>query len=189
MLNQRNGVRQMNIKQFKNVSRFASVLLRIAAIWFGLSVATLFFSYFFTSSDVWFNFPSPDFPILNGIGGATTNKLFPLKQAASFVVPLIVIVNCYVLWKGSQLFTYLADGNSPFSMDFSRSVKNLGLILIVSDIVFPIIYSLLVTIMMESGYYYIIGVGSSLLIGLILFAAAEIFNYGINLQQFADDTV
>ena len=91
--------------------------------------------------------------------------------------------------KAVRLFSYFTDGNSPFYMDFSRSVKNLGLILIVSDIVFPIIYSLLVTIMMESGYYYIIGVGSSLLIGLILFAAAEIFNYGINLQQFADDTV
>ncbi|GEK91416.1 DUF2975 domain-containing protein [Alkalibacterium kapii] len=179
----------MNINQFKKVSRFTSVILKIAAIWFGLSVATLFFSYFFTSRDVWFNFPSPDFTILNGIRGATTNELFPLKQAASFVVPLIVIVNCYVLWKGSQLFKYLADGHSPFSVAFSQSVKKLGLILIVSDILFPLIYSLLVTIMMESGYYYIVGVGASFLIGLILYAAAEIFNYAINLQQFADDTV
>ncbi|MDZ7834963.1 MAG: DUF2975 domain-containing protein [Alkalibacterium sp.] len=177
----------MNINQFRKVSRFTSIILKIAAVWIGLSIAALFYSYFSTSGDVWFNFPNPDFPILNSVSGPLSNSA--IQQAALFIVPLMVAVTCYVLWKGSQLFKYLSDGHTPFSSAFSKSVKQLGIILIIADIIFPLIYSLLVTLITENGHYLIIGVGSSLLIGMILYAAAEIFNYAINLQQFADDTV
>ncbi|GEK89397.1 Protein of unknown function [Alkalibacterium putridalgicola] len=177
----------MNIKQFRSVSRFTSVILKIASLWIAISVTSLIFAYFNTEGDVWFNFPNPDFPILNSVSGPLSDA--GMQLGALIIVPLMTLVTCYVLWRGSQLFKYLAEGNTPFSFDFSQSVKQLGLILIITDIAFPLLYSFIVTTLMEDGHYFIFGVGSSLLIGLILFAGAEIFNYAINLQQLADDTV
>lgn len=177
----------MNVNQFRSVSRFTSVILKLASIWVAISVTSFLFSYFFTKGSVWFNFPMPDFPILNSVSGPLSDA--DMQLGALIVVPLKTTVTCYVLWKGSQLFKYLSEGNTPFSIDFSQRIKRLSLILIISDIIFPLIYSLLVTLITEGSHYLIIGVGSSLLIGLILYAAAEIFNYAINLQQLADDTV
>lgn len=177
----------MNIKQFRSVSQFTSVILKLASIWLAISVTSLIIAYFNTEGDVWFNFPNPDFPLLNSVSGPLSDA--DMQLAALIVVPLMTLVTCYVLWKGSQLFKYLADGGTPFSLGFSQSVKQLGLILIFTDIAFPLLYSAIVTMVTEDGHYLIIGVGSSLLIGLVLLAAAEIFNYAINLQQLADDTV
>jgi uncharacterized membrane protein len=73
--------------------------------------------------------------------------------------------------------------------EFAQSIKRLGIILILSDILLPLFRSLLVTIIMEGSYYLIVGVGSSLVIGLILYAVSEIFNYGIELQKLSDETV
>lgn len=177
----------MNVKRFRNVCRFTSVILKIAAIWLGSTIAVLLFSYFFTDSDIWFNFNSPSFTLINGQRGELTTA--DRQLAALFIVPIASIINCYVLWKGSQIFNYLAEGNNPFSNDFSRTIQRISIILILSDILFPLIYSLMVTLIMDGSSYYIIGVGAPFLIGLILYAVSEIFKYAINLQQLADDTV
>lgn len=177
----------MNIKRFRGVCRFTSIILKIAAILIGSTAAVSLFSYFFTNTDIWFNFSMPDFPILNSGSGPVTEA--DKQLAALIIVPFRVIVSFYVYWKGSQLFKYLADGNPPFSNKFTHTLKRISLILIITDIAFPLIYSLLVTIIMEGRHYLIIGVGSSLMIGLILYAVSEIFKYALTLQQLADDTV
>jgi len=177
----------INVKQFRSFCRFTSIILKLFTIWIGIAISVSLYSYFFTDTDIWFNFSAPGFTLVNGQRGTLADSEKHL--AALIIVPIGAIVSSYVFWKGGQLFNYLAEGNSPFSYDFSRTVKRISLILIVTDILSPLIYSLLVTTIMAGSYYYIIGLGAPFLIGLILFAVSEIFNYAINLQQVVDDTV
>jgi hypothetical protein len=146
-----------------------------------------YYWYFFTDRIIWFNGIIPDFTILNSVSGPRSNS--DIQLASLLLTPFTALIRFYVLWKGSQLFKYLADGNPPFSNEFTQMLKRISLILIITDIAFPLIYSLLVTLIMEGDHYLIIGVGASFIIGLILYAASEIFKYALTLQQLADDTV
>ncbi|MCC5890794.1 MAG: DUF2975 domain-containing protein [Alkalibacterium sp.] len=177
----------MNIKQFRIICKVSSVLLKLTAAFLAISVVTSLYAYFFTDTNIWFNLVIPDFPLRH------SGMYFPSEAeqqlAALIEVPFSSLLAIYVFWKGGQLFKYLSEGQSPFSFKFAKSIKWLALILMISDIFLPLFRSMLVTLIMEEGYYFLFGVGSSLMIGLILYAVSEIFNYGIELQRLSDETV
>lgn len=177
----------MNIKQFRIICKVSSVLLKLTAACMTIVVITSLFTYFFTDRNIWFNLTIPDFTFYNAMRGPMEET--DRQMAALIELPFTSLLGIYIFWKGSQLFKYLSEGHSPFVFEFAQSIKRLGIILILSDILLPLFRSLLVTIIMEGSYYLIVGVGSSLVIGLILYAVSEIFNYGIELQKLSDETV
>lgn len=177
----------MNIKLFRQICKGSSVILKVVAVFMAIAVVTSLYGYFFTDSTIWFNLNMPTFPILHSGRNSPTEAQRQL--AALIEVPFATTLGIYIYWKGSQLFNYLAKGHTPFSYEFAQSIKRLALVLIISDIILPLIRSLVVTTLMENGYYFLIGVNASLMIGLILYAVSEIFNYGIELQRLSDETV
>lgn len=177
----------MNIKKFRIICKVSSILLTMSAIVIALIVFSSLYTYFFTDTDIWFNLSTPSFTFFNSGRGFPDEADFRL--AALIDLPFTFFLSIYIFWKVSQLFKYLSEGHSPFSFQFAQSIKRLGIIMIFSDILLPLFRSLLVSILMQEGYYILFGVGSSLMIGLILCAVSETFNYGIELQTLSDETV
>ncbi|WP_091488937.1 DUF2975 domain-containing protein [Alkalibacterium putridalgicola] len=108
----------------------------------------------------------------------------------SFIIaPLFLSAYSYILFKGSFLFDRLADGKTPFTYDFAESVKWISFFLIAFDILLPLLYSLIVNLSADRGFYFNFGLTSSFLVGLILYIVSGVLKYGISLQELADDTV
>lgn len=113
-----------------------------------------------------------------------------LQNNVGIIIGIFLItITFYILLKGSQLFKKLSNGLTPFSDEFSKSLKVLGLVLIVTDIVAPFLYSTTLTLFIEDGYYIQIVFTSRLLTGFILYAGSQILDYGKELQQLSDHTV
>lgn len=175
----------MNIKQFRNVCRLLSGLFKVLA---GLGIALLILGFFFTVSTETssFNFDIDGFSFFVAQKNHIEEETW--STAALIIAPLVICLHVYIFFKGSALFDQLTKGYSPFNSEFTQSVKLISLILIISDISLPLLYSLIVTFLTD-GYYLNIALGNSFVIGLILYAVAEIFNYGIELQELSDDTI
>lgn len=175
----------MNIKRFRNVCRLLSGLFKVFA---GFGVALLVLGFFFAifSETSSFNFDIDGFSLFVAQSNHIEEEIW--STAALIITPLVICPHVYILLKGSALFDQLTKGYSPFNSEFTQTVKTISLILIISDIALPLLYSLFVTFLTD-GYYLNIALGSSFVIGLILYAVAEIFNYGIELQELSDDTI
>lgn len=86
-------------------------------------------------------------------------------------------------------FNRLSKGDKPFTLKFSKSIKQIGLLLMVTDVILPILYSFVVSVQLDGSLYVSLGVGNTFLIGLILLVVTAIFDYGIELQFLSDETV
>lgn len=181
----------MNIKRFRRVCNVSSIILKILAVLALVVTSMTLFQVLQGNSDVWFTYDGPSFSIFSSGGSMNGYSITDAEYrlAAAIIAPLIVLVTSYVFWKGGQLFKRLADGETPFNPLFARSLKRLSLILIISDILIPILHSITLSAIYQDGHEVIVGLTSSFVIGIILYAISEIFYYGIELQQLADETV
>lgn len=180
----------MNVNRFKQISKVGSVLLLIAGLVLLYFLGYISYQVFIEKSDFWFNFNPGAFSTHYSRDISDVNNLQNiLRTSASIFTPIRVLVNVYALWKGSRLFKRLSDGFTPFNMDFSKVIKHIGLLLCITDIILPILYSLVVSVKLDGAIYISIGVGSTFLIGLILIIVSIIFDYGIELQHLSDETV
>lgn len=181
----------MNVKRFRRLCNISSFVLKGFTL-FALLLTGYFMVQILTgNSNVWFNYEPPSFSIFTS---ASSMNLFNISDseyrlAALIMTPFLITVYSYIMWKGAQLFKRLADGETPFNSQFAKTLKLLSIVLIISDIAFPILYSIILTTIYEDGHYFTIGLSSSFLIGIILYVIAEIFYYGIELQHLADETV
>lgn len=177
----------MDIKRFRTICRVSSVGLIVLAVL--TIIVTAFIGYrVFTGSDFSFNYDGPGFSLFSMGGGGFFGEE-ESGLAASIIAPIILMITVYLYFKGSQLFKQLAAGKNPFTLSFAQSIRRLSIVLIVSDLMIPLLYSLVLTFIIEDGYYFTLGVGSAFLFGLLLYVISEIFNYGIELQYLADETV
>lgn len=181
----------MNIKRFRTVCRISSMVLKLFAVFSIFLVAYIFYKIYFTNGDYWFTYNKPTGVIysMTKITDGTMITQDERRLASLIIVPLTVSISSYALFKGSQIFAGLGKGETPFSEKFAKSLKRISLVLIVSDLLIPIVHSLLLSFIYKGGYEFTIGVSSSFLIGIILYAIAGIFYYGIELQHLADETV
>lgn len=180
----------MEVDRFRKIAKVSSVLLFIAGLF--LLVVLGFFSYqvFIKESDFWFNFTAGSLSTHYSRNISDTAHLQDvLRTTASVFTPFKVLVSIFALWKGGKLFNQLSDGAKPFTLKFSKSIQKMGLLLIVTDALLPILYSLVVSVQLDRALYINIGVGSMFLIGLILIVVSTIFDYGITLQSLSDETV
>lgn len=181
----------MNIKRFRRVCNISSVVLKSVAV-IGLLVTSMtMYQVLSGNPHVWFNYEGPSFNIFYSGGSMNSYAITDAEYrlAASIIAPLLVVITSYVFWKGGQLFKRLADGEMPFNRLFAKSLKRLSLLLIISDILIPILHSMILSIIYKDGHEFAVGLTSSFLIGIILYAISEIFYYGIELQHLADETV
>lgn len=176
----------MNIKKFQFICRFTSVIFKVlAGMFIFIIVVGLYVTLFRANGSL--QFEPAGFTFFQFQRNPITDEV--LERAALFAVPIFSLIHVYVLLKGSQLFDKLHEGYTPFSPEFVMNLKKISYIMIVFDAVTPIIYSGLVTLLAEDASYFFFSLSSYFVIGLILYVAAEIFNYGIELQTLSDETV
>lgn len=176
----------MNIKNFQFICRFISVIFKVlAGMFIFIIVVGLYVTLFRANGSL--QFEPAGFTFFQFQRNPITDEV--LERATLFAVPIFSLIHVYVLLKGSQLFDKLHEGYTPFSPEFVMNLKKISYIMIGFDAVTPIIYSGLVTLLAEDASYYFFSLSSYFVIGLILYVAAEIFNYGIELQTLSDETV
>ncbi|UJF15864.1 DUF2975 domain-containing protein [Jeotgalibaca sp. MA1X17-3] len=181
----------MNIKKFRRISRGSSLLLKIFAIFSITLVIYGLYTILFGDGNFWFTYKGPSIPLfsMGGSSGSVGITDAEEKLASMIIVPFTVVVFSFILLKGSQIFTWLGKGETPFSEKFANAIKRLSLVLIIFDLLVPIIFYSVLSLISVDGYNYTIGFGSAFIIGIILFIVSEIFKYGIELQSLADETV
>lgn len=183
-------VNEMDIKRFRKLAKVCSAVLLVAGLYLLVVLSFLSYQVFILKSDFWFNFTPGSFSTHYSRHISDIAQLDNvLRITANIFTPLKIFVSIYALFKGSQLFNQLSKGVRPFTHKFSKSISQIGLILIITDILLPMLYSLAVSLQLDGALYINIGVGSTFLIGLILVVVSAVFNYGIELQFLSDETV
>ncbi|SFC32627.1 Protein of unknown function [Alkalibacterium subtropicum] len=178
----------MNVNRFRQVSRLLSLLFKGFGV---LSIAALLlivvFYFFLETDSATVDIAFSDSPLLHFSDSRVTEADF--RFGAFLIAPVFLALSSYILFKGSFLFDRLVRGETPFTYGFAESVKWISIILIVADILLPLLYSLIVNLSADEGFFFIIDLSSAFMVGLILYIVSEILKYGISLQELADDTV
>lgn len=176
----------MKTKTFQKIARVLDLLLKVACFYILFVLLVLLYMAIFQHEHVDLTIRMPDF-IYTRI--SETQPESALFISSAIVGCLTSIVNIYVLFKGSLFFSRITNGQTPFANINVKLLREIGVIMIVSSLLFPLIFSTLVTLMMPAGYTLILGIDSTTIIGLIIYFAAEVIQYGVRLQELADDTV
>lgn len=176
----------MSIKRFRLVCSIASVLLKVGAgvSIIGVAIVAIFslFGIFNPSFSVDFS----DSQIFSMRGNPTEAEV---QLTSNILGPFFFIIIGAIFWKGSKLFDELYLGETPFRSSFAQSVRRIALSIIAFDLLSPIIYSIVQSLVMSVGHVFFLRMTSLFMIGLILYVVSEILFYGIHLQEFSDDTV
>lgn len=185
----------MDMERFRKISKVISIVLKMMAVLLVIIILFLVAGLLYKENNFEFTYEPPTFGFFaqravyidgpNGLGQMVRAE----KMGAFIVTPLVALTEIYILFRGSSVFQYLADGYAPFAEKFAKRIKHLSIVLMVTDVLIPVLYSLLVTIFQKGGYSVSVGITSYFFFGLILYLVSEIFNYGIELQQLANETV
>lgn len=176
----------MNVKRFQTFSRFIAIFLILIGV---IQVLALFFV--LTSSE-WASHVNQSNQITNGFTFSIASRTISgFREVLTLKIILIITTaaEIFTLWTAQRLFLALANGATPFQTPFVKKLKTISRLIIAIDVGTPLLYSALITILAESGYQFQIGVTYWTIIGLIVYCAAEILNYGISLQELSDDTI
>ena len=180
----------MNIKRFQTISKIISIILKFTVI---IMLGVVLLGVFFLNDyklDIVFNSIIED-PIFHISSYHVEHLEYSniIKNSLQITAVLEIAVLSYVYWRSAQLFKDLSIGEKPFTTRFAQSVKSISLIIIASDLLFPLLLSLIITLQLERGYYLMFDFTSMFLFGLMLYVFSGIFYYGIELQTLADDTI
>ena len=176
----------MNVKKFEKISKFLSILLKLVCIFIILGLIGFILLIIFKRDNLTMNIPKPSFPINYQKGDVSESAKF---IAGAIVVIPSMLIYFYAFFRGSQFFNKLSKGETPFSISNYRILKKIGLIIAITNFIFPLIYSLVTTLLSPDGYYLIVGIDVETIIGLMIYCMAEVIRYGVNLQELSDETV
>lgn len=176
----------MDVKKFERLSKFLSILLKLVSVFIILGLIGFILLLIFKRDNLTINVPVPSFPINVGSGD--------IPESAKFIAGAIVaipsmLIYFYAFLRGSQFFNKLSKGETPFSISNYKLLKELGLIIAITNFIFPLIYSLVTTLLTPNGYFLIVGIDVETIIGLMIYCMAEVIRYGVNLQELSDETV
>jgi len=176
----------MNVRKFEKISKFLSILLKLVSGFIVLGLIGLILLLIFKRNNLTMSIPTPSFPI-NSVSG-------DVPDSAKFIAGVIVaipsmLIYFYAFFRGSQFFNNLSKGETPFSISNYKILKEIGLIVAITSFIFPLIYSLVATLLTPNGYYLIVGIDVETIIGLMIYCMAEVIRYGVNLQELSDKTV
>lgn len=176
----------MDVKKFEKITKFLSILLKLVSVFIILGMIGFVLLLTFKKDSLTMSVPVPSFPINAGSGDVPESAKF---IAGGFVAISSMLIYFYIFLKGSQFFNKLSKGETPFSIDNYKILKEIGVIVAITSFIFPLIYSLIATLLTPNGYYLIIGIDVETIIGLMIYCMAEVIRYGVNLQELSDETV
>lgn len=180
----------MTISNYQKVFNFLSFLLAVIALIQLISLVFLVLVFF--SEPEGFNIASPANGFVFFSTGFITNEM-PKHVVAYATLGVTIprtIIYAFVTWQGSRLFGQLGNGVSPFNDTFAKAAESIAKLLIALDILTPVVYSLLSTLLLPQGNYHLqLSLTPMLITGLVVYAFAGILRYGASLQQLADETV
>ena len=103
-------------------------------------------------------------------------------QSILYVLAAFVLLTALIITivAALQLLFRMSGGESPFTEKVSRSLKNMGVALIVFEIALDLMKYI------DTGS---IGIGTMWLAGLVLYAFSLVFRYGAVLQKESDETL
>lgn len=106
----------------------------------------------------------------------------------TFVGILSLLLTGTTFWKISQLFRNLSMGETPFALKKIRDLQIIGRLFCLASFVPLLVYSPLLTLF-TGEIDFVLGIDYSFIVGLILLVMAEVFRYGLKLQEFQEDVV
>lgn len=186
----------MKTKSYLRLTRLLGMLFFVAGVFGLILIVACLLGYFLSDSFsidyhpdmiTFYSYSATN----NGINGIVRTEVNYEKIRNT--VTLIVSIPTFILvsianFNISALFNDLSQGDTPFTFDKARKLRKIAylfcLLGVLPVILYPIVYSLV------SGDIQItIGFGYDLIIGLILLVVAQVFQYGLSLQEFNEDVV
>ena len=177
----------MFVKKFESASRMLSILFKIMFYIMIVSFIAILTLFILKKESLTMPPISVSFPILAMQKNTMTQATLAISTVLT-ALPLIIIF-AYIFVKSSSFFEGLSKGQTPFSEKNYKLLKNIAILLMITSLIAPLLYSLIASLNMKNGYYIMFGIDSDLLVGLIIYCMAEIIRYGVTLQQLSDDTV
>lgn len=177
----------MNTQKFQQLVKFLSSLLKMVSIMCFVGGIGLVIMYFVNKETLIFASPSVDLTLFHSF-----NQDVPPQAkliAGIFTALPLTITYGYVFWRSSAFFNKLSKGQTPFSLQNYRTLKEIGIILVIVNFIAPLFYSLIATLNMPEGHYISFGIDTEILVGLVIYCMAEVIRYGITLQELSDETV
>lgn len=184
----------MKTKSYLRLTRLLGMLFFVAGVFGLILIVACLLGYFLSDSFsidyhpdmiTFYSYSATN----NGINGIVRTEVDYEKIRNT--VALIVSIPTFILvsianFNISALFNDLSQGDTPFTFDKARKLRKIAylfcLLGVLPVILYPIVYSLV------SGDIHItIGFGYDLIIGLILLVVAQVFQYGLSLQEFNED--
>ena len=185
------GVKRMSIKRFRKLSRLLESVFKTMSIMFGIEIIILVFGLLTGNTKEvieLMNVKVDGFSLFNLTKGTIENNLNYLALSLSAIVG--IGIKAYVCYQGGIFFSILKTNKQPFSQKVYLILKKIGLLLIIGDLLAPLIYYIVLTITMTSGYHFsLITWTYQSIIGLVIYYMAEVIRYGVTLQKFSNDVV
>lgn len=175
----------MPANQFRKLSKFLSIVSKLIAI-FILSVLVFgSFTLFIRQKLTAFTLDKMD--IFSFVFSDATITQDDYNWANAIVLPMSLSFLGYIFFKASYLFDYLAEGKTPFTQQFTQSVRIMGFILIIYDLVTSVLYMFFINFAADEGMFIYLSLSVYFFVGLIIYLMSGILNYGINLQEQVDE--
>ncbi len=166
----------MQIETFRKVSQFLSISFKMIA-----TFALVFLFIILFNEDSSFTLDTGQYLSFFWTNSYVTPKDF--ISASSFIAPVILAFLSYILFHSSFLFDRLVEGESPFTFEFVESLREISILLMISDVVVPLVYTVAINVISDQGRYFHFSLSYIFTIGLILYLVSAILNYGINLEE------
>lgn len=171
----------MSADRFQKLSKYLSILFKtIAFLILGIMIFGSF-TFFIQQKTRAFNLDTTKALSIVYSDATITQKDY--DWAVSIVLPITLAFLGYIFFKASYLFDYLAEGKTPFTYKFIRSVKIMGFILVSYDLVASLLYMFLINFTADDGKFFYLSVSTYFFVGLILCLVSGILSYGVNLQK------
>lgn len=187
----------MKTKNYLRLTSFLSFLFKFVGFFYIVSFIISVVA-FFTSDSFSFEYEPRMFSFFSF---NTSNKVFDGNAATEvdyekiynfsgliMTIPL-VILSIIVYFKLGNLFRDLAKGDTPFTFDKAKKLRVIAYFYCVLGLLPTFLYPIVFYIVSSGDINITFGVGYDFIIGLILLVVAQVFQYGLSLQEFSEDVV
>lgn len=167
----------MKKRHFQLFARGLDLLLKVFSVVTIVISLTVGYTLLFSNHDITFSFDAPTFSLFRSYETPTN---MTLSNMAAIVGICSALVDSVLLFKGSQFFARVSQGQTPFTGQNYRVLKYISWVMMATSLIWPLLYSLLVTLNMQKGYYMVFGLSYQTFMGLMIYMVAEIIYYGMN---------
>lgn len=180
----------METKKFLRLTSVLAFFFKVTSL-FGFAASLLALTTLFTQQKNWLSYQPQYFSFFtySKVHTPLSGQDERFKEIITvFVAVFAAFIFGLAFLKISQLFKSLAQGETPFALSKVKILKKVGWLFVLLGLTPQLLYYPLLALMTHD-IYVTFGLSSELIIGLILLVAAEVFRYGLHLQEFSEDVV